>query len=177
MVVAFLSFCSDKECHVYNYCKAGNSVKGYSPQNVRNLLLLSHTLQTPSQRRYGHRHIINFYASAPLHVLFPLVKPTPPTHTHLRVDHLHSTPPQRFPSPEVTPSGHLQAAHPPWKTSSDIFSNQKTHMIISGLWSSQAGISFMYGIEECGGKEGRGPPLTWWTTLALWSAAAAACDA
>lgn len=68
---------------VYNFCKAGNSVKGYSPsQNVRNLLLLSHTLQTPSQRWCGHRHIINFHASAPLHIPFPLDKPTPPP-THI----------------------------------------------------------------------------------------------
>lgn len=147
--------CSNKECHVYNYCKAGNSVKGSSPsQNVRNLLLLSHILQTPSQRRYGHRHIINFYASAPLHILLPLDKPTPPTHTHLRVDHLHSTPPQRFPSPEVPPGGYLQAEHPPWKTSSDIFSNQNTHMIISGLWSSRAGISFMYGLRNVEVRKG-----------------------
>ena len=126
--------CSDKACHVSNFCKAGNSGKGYSPfQNVRNLLLLSHTLQTPSQRRCGHRHVINFYASAPLHIPFPLDKPTPPTHAHLRVDHLHSTPPPRFPSPEVTSGAHLRASHPPGKTSSDIFSNQNTHMIISGL--------------------------------------------
>ena len=35
----------------------------------------------------------------------------------------------------------------------------------------------MYWIQECGVKEGRGPPLTWWMMLALWSVAAAVCDA
>lgn len=109
----------------------------------------------------------------------PSIQPAPPTHTCPTTHHVYSSPPQRFPFPRVFPDARLLVGHPPRTTSLGLLSDQGSRVIISSLRSAQAGISLLN--KETwrrGIREGRGPPLlTWWMTLALWSVAAAACDA
>ena len=139
-------------------------------QSVRNLLSPL-PCAADSVRLCWHipRHTMNFYASGPLHFLFPLpgnlafapnTQHPPPTHVPVHTAE-HSSLPQRFPLPAAFPGAHPLVGYPSQSTSSAIVSSPTIGVLISGLCTPQAGITSMYWIRECGGvevREGRRPP-------------------